>query len=78
MKYMLKDRMAAIDSTMSDARKKETGWAKLKEQYNAGYAAPADRSNIDKAEGYYFGDESLTRQVNSIKRLDEKNARYRI
>lgn len=46
MKYLLKDRMTAIDSTMSDARKKETGWDTLLAQYNAGYA-PVTRTNLD-------------------------------
>ena len=66
MKYLLKDRMAAIDSTMSDERKKETGWDNLLAQYNAGYA-PLDRSSMDKmaelservAKGTISGDSGL-------------------
>jgi len=45
MKMMLKDRMVAIDSTMSDERKTETGWAGMLEQYNAQYP-PADRTPL--------------------------------
>ena len=47
MKLMLRDRMKAIDSTMSDKRKAETGWGDLLKDYNAQYTA-ADRSGAER------------------------------
>ena len=47
MKLMLKDRMSAIDNTLSPARKKETGWDETLASYNEQYAE-ADRSMGDR------------------------------
>lgn len=50
MKMMLRDRMSTIDSTLTAARKKETGWAEILATYNEQYA-PVDRSLLALMEG---------------------------